>query len=332
MLTTSRWTRSFLGVWAAGLLLGGCGGQPQTSTIEPAGPAAPAVVQPDKGDLLGCPYPSGDVWQTNIQNAPLAKNSAAEIQATVDAGGGGAFRAAAPVTNERINAATNSTPLVKVRPKEHHIPYSPWPWQSGFYIEQAHDAHAMVLQSNDCEFYEGYLVSYGGGALAMDNGIMLNLNQPFKRPETGGGSEESGIQLGLVAVRPEELTAGVIQHALGWDTVSHSLSQTACVSPAGVTDCTGDLPYRGPDAEAKNAMPFGAHIRLQASFDDSGFPREAKIVAEALKNYGAYAFTAGCCNTIPFANDANGAPTWTSADQRAIQSIKLSNFDVVQAP
>lgn len=330
MLTTSSWTRCVLAMWAAGLVLAGCGGQQQGTGIEPAGPA---VARPDQGDFLGCPYPSGNVWQTNIKNAQIASNSAAEIQATIDAGGGGNFRVDAPVTDELINAATYSTPLVQVHPKEQdHTPYSPWPWQAKFYIEPLGDGHAMVLQGQDCEYYEGYSTTYGGGSLSMDNGIMLKLSQPFQRPKTGGGSDESGIPVGLVAVRPEELTAGVIQHALGWDTVSHSLSQTACVSPAGSTDCTGDLPYDGPPSQVQNAMPFGAHIRLRASFDDSGFPREAMIVAEALKNYGAYAYTAGCCNTVPFVNDSYGAPTWTYADEKAIQEIQLSNFDVVQAP
>lgn len=330
MLTTSRWSRRALVVWAAGLLLAGCGGQ-QTPAIQPPEPAL--VRHKTGGDLLGCPYPSGDVWQTSIKGAPLAQNSAAEIQATIDAGGGGAFTVDAPVTDELINAANNSTPLVPVHPKEHyHTPYSPWPWEASFYIEPLQDAHAMVLQGQDCELYEGYAVTYSDDALSMDNGVMVNLTKPFKRPQMGGGSEESGIPLGLVAVRPEELSAGVIQHALGWDVVTYSLSQTACVSPAGVTDCTGDNPYHGPPSEAQNAMPFGAHIRLRASFDDSGFPREAKIVAEALKTYGAYAFTAGSTNTICFVNDVNGAPTWTYADGKAIHGITLSNFDVVQAP
>jgi hypothetical protein len=285
------------------------------------------------GDLLGCPYPSGDVWQKNILSAKIASKSAAEIQATIDAGGGGNFRVDAPVTDEYINPATDQTPLVAVKPKEHdHTPYTPWPWKANFYIEPSSDGHAMVLQGQDCDFYEGGQVSYSGGTLSMDTGCLWKLTKPFKRPEQGACSEESGIPLGLVAVRPEELSAGVIKHAIGWDTVSNSLSQTACVSPAGKTDCTGDLPYHGPASEEQNAMPFGAHIRLRASFNDSSFPREAKIVAEALKNYGAYAFTAGCCNTFPFVDDTNGAPIWTYADESAIQGITLSDFDVVVAP
>src|SRR5579863_7526276 len=97
--------------------------------------------------FLGCPYPSGDVWQKNIARLPVDANSAAYIQAANDAGGGGGFVAAAPTTDEMINAATDATPLMNVEPKvKWHTPYSPWPWASSFYIEPLSDAHALVLQ------------------------------------------------------------------------------------------------------------------------------------------------------------------------------------------
>src|SRR5689334_17329795 len=84
-----------------------------------------------KNDFIGCPYQSGDVWQTDISHSRIDPNSAAYVKATKDAGGGGAFTAWAPTTNELVNAANASTPLVTVLPKvKWHTPYSPWPWQS----------------------------------------------------------------------------------------------------------------------------------------------------------------------------------------------------------
>lgn len=286
-----------------------------------------------QGDFLGCPYPSGDVWQTNISGAQIDPQSAANIQATIDGGGGGGFVASAPTTDEYINPANSSTPQVPVAPKvKWHTPYSPWPWQSNFYIEPLSDAHALVLQEQGCEYYEGYNVSYyySSNSLAMYNGSMWVLNAPFSRPQVSPGSTASGIPLGLLAVRPEELAAGIIMHALGWNGVANSWSQTACVSPAAVTDCTDDLPYDGPPSDTP--MPYGGHIRLKASFDDSSFPTEAKIVAEALKNYGAYGYDTGCCNTIVFVNDIYGGPTWTYADAAALGTITISDFDRVVAP
>jgi len=314
-------------------LLSSCSGSATRSTL----PASTAELRQTSlhgkltGDFIGCPYQTGDVWQTDISSAKIDANSSAYIKAAQDAGGAGSFTAWAPTTNELINAAKGSTPLVTVVGKvKWHTPYSPWPWQSNFYISPMSDAHAMVLQESNCRYYEGYNVSYSNGTLSMYNGGMWDLSKGFVRPSQGSISTASGIPIGLVAVRPEELQAGSIQHALGWDGVAHSWSQTACVSPAGQTDCTDDITYNGPASD--KPMPYGAHLRLKASFNDSSFPTEAKIVAEALKHYGAYGYDTGCCNAIVFVNDQYGSPVWTQSDQKALSSISLSNFDVVAAP
>jgi len=328
----------FIPVFLSGLaaaLLTNCSGM---TAMQPAVPTSDNGIFLDTnpsrhamGELLGCPYPSGDVWQTDISKAQIDPNSAAYFKAASDAGGGGSFDASAPTTDELINSASSSTPLLTVQPKvKWHTPYSPWPWGSSFYIEPLGDAHALVLQSQNCQYYEGYSVTYSSGNLAMYNGGMWKLTAPFSRPQQGSISTASGIPIGLLAVRTEELKAGVIQHAIGWDGVRDSWSQTACVSPAGQSDCTDDIPYDGPSSDAP--MPYGAHIRLKASFDDSGFPNEARIVAEALKKYGAYGYDTGCCNTIVFTNDSHGGPVWTGGDEAALSGINLSDFDVVVAP
>jgi hypothetical protein len=52
------------------------------------------------------------------------------------------------------------------------------------------------------------------------------LSQPFVRPHRGAGSTATCIPIALVAIRPEELSAGVIHHAIGWDGVKHTASRT----------------------------------------------------------------------------------------------------------
>lgn len=299
-----------------------------TSSPTPSPTPTPSA---SPGPFLGCPYPSGDVWQTDISQAPIDPNSAAWLKAMSDAGGFGGLTANAPTTDEYVNPADNSTPIVDVSGKvSWHTPYSPWPWASGFYIEPLSDAHALVLQADSCQYFEGYDVTYASGALSMYNGGKWDLTKPFSRLQVGAESTASGIPIGLLAVRPEELAAGVITHALGWDSVAHTMSQTACVSPAAVSDCTDDLAYSGPSGDTP--MPYGAHARLKPSFDDSSFPAEAKAIAEALKTYGAYQYDTGCCNTIVFVNDANGGPVWTSSDSAALKTITPADFDIVVAP
>jgi hypothetical protein len=318
-------------------MLAGCGGPAMQSSVPAsqersmATGSGPGSYRGFNAGILGCPYPSGDVWQKDISGAQIDPESSRNIKATIDAGGGGGFDAYAPKTDELVNQATFGTSLVTVQPKvKWHTPYSPWPWQTGYYIEPLSDAHAMVLQTQSCQYYEAYDVTYSNGVLSMYNGGKWDLTAPFSRPQQGSISTASGIPFGLLAVRPEELTAGVIQHALGWDGVRNSWSQSACVSPAGVTDCTDDIVYDGPSGDTP--MPYGAHIRLKASFNDSAFPKEAKAVAEALKHYGAYAYDTGCCNAIVFINDMYGGPAWTSGDASALASISVANFDRVVAP
>jgi hypothetical protein len=294
-------------------------------------PAHPDSVVRTAAELLGCPYPSGDVWQRNITKTPLDPKSAAFLTAYKAVAGERGFIANAPTTNERYNIADDSTPLVVPSPEvPYHRPYRPVPFEPGFYIEPLHDRHMLTLQTQNCHYYEAYGAKYGNGVLSEYNGGMWDLTKPFVRPPTGSISTASGIPMGLVAIRPEELSAGVILHALGWDSVEHAMSQKACVSPAGETDCTDDLQYAGPRADTP--MPYGAQIRLNAGFNDSAFPKEAKAVAEAMKTYGAYQYDTGCCNTILMVSDSQGNPVWTAADAAALKHITPADLDVVEHP
>jgi hypothetical protein len=318
----------------------------QSNSVMPGQPAAQlnAARRPlATGDFLGCPYPSGDVWQTDITNSPLSPASAKNIKATIDGGGNSPFAAGVirtgpnNTTNQYVNMANNSTPMVAVRPKvKYHTPKSPEPWvfTPPFYIEPMANAHAMVLQTAACQYYETYSTTAKPKThrLLAYSGTFVDLTQPFSRPAWGGCSTPACIPLGLLAVRPEELAAGAITHALGWDAVARSVSKTACVSPAAVALCTDNLKYAGPRAEAVNAMPAGAHIRLKKSFDISGFHPEAKIVAAALQQYGAYLFGTGEQSLIPFVNDVKGAPVWDANDDSDLHSISIDDFEVVQAP
>lgn len=294
-------------------------------------PGSTHVTAVTAAGFLGCPYPSGDVWQRSVTNDAPDPRGVAWIAATIAQGPGGEGFSASIPTNERINEADDTTPRLAVAAKSQwHRPYSPIPWNADFYIEPLSDHHALVLQKKSCQYYESYQTSYvPGRGLAVYSNLHVDLTKPFVRPATGG-STASGIPIGLVAVRPEELEAGVIHHALGWDAVEGSISQTACVSPAGESDCTDDLPYRGPPG--LTPMPYGAHARLKPSFNTDGFSREAKIVAQAMKTYGLFVYDTGCCNEVVFVDDAYGAPVWTSADAADLRSISPQDLEIVPPP
>ncbi|HEY3676771.1 MAG TPA: hypothetical protein VGK84_12365, partial [Candidatus Tumulicola sp.] len=138
MLHVHRVGRAFASPIAATLAaLTGCSGLGTVPGIRPRPLAAPnlssAAAAPRP--FLNCPYPSGDVYQTNISGTAPDTNSAAYITAVVAGGGNSGFQAW--VNTQDINQATNSTPLVTVEAGDsYESPHSPVPWASNFSIEK----------------------------------------------------------------------------------------------------------------------------------------------------------------------------------------------------
>ncbi|HMJ34657.1 MAG TPA: hypothetical protein VK501_12125 [Baekduia sp.] len=86
----------------------------------------------------------------------------------------------------------------------------------------------------------------------------------------------AGFALAAGVVRPEEIKAGRVDHALVF---TSPYVRNTFVAPA----VHGD----GRQSDV-NAMPMGTHIQLDPSADISKLARPQKIVAQALKDYGAY--------------------------------------------
>jgi hypothetical protein len=86
----------------------------------------------------------------------------------------------------------------------------------------------------------------------------------------------AGFALAAGVIRPEEIAAGRIDHALVF---TSPFVHNSYVAPA----VHGDGKQTDPDA-----MPMGTRIQLDPSVDISGLPTYKRIVAQALKDYGAY--------------------------------------------
>jgi hypothetical protein len=71
--------------------------------------------------------------------------------------------------------------------------------------------------------------------------------------------------------------------------------------------------------------PMGLRLRLKASFDVSGFPRQARIVLVALKRYGMLVSDNGSSWYITGAPD----PGWSNDQLHTLGRVKGSDFEVV---
>jgi hypothetical protein len=74
--------------------------------------------------------------------------------------------------------------------------------------------------------------------------------------------------------------------------------------------------------------PMGLRVRLKASFDVSGFPRQARVVLRALQRYGMILADNGSPWYV------SGAPSsgWNNDDLHSLQKVTGRNFEVVQPP
>ena len=73
-------------------------------------------------------------------------------------------------------------------------------------------------------------------------------------------------------------------------------------------------------------IPYGAKLRLKASYDISGFHGEARVILTALKRYGMIVADQGSSWYIT--GDAD--PRWDDNDLNQLKGVPGSMFEVVQ--
>ncbi|HLI96054.1 MAG TPA: hypothetical protein VKT72_08210 [Candidatus Baltobacteraceae bacterium] len=279
------------------------------------------------GALTSCPFfTSGDYYTKDVSRAPVDAHSARYIDSMVDAGDTGGFWAAAdPV--EFINIANAGTPRRRVLGKvAYHRFDTPYPWADTFRIEPLSDAHAIVVDTRTCEVYESYQTAYADGTLTAYSGAHWNLRRPFA-PLPGGAPSAmaSGLSLFAGMIRWEEVQSGHIDHALNWEAPAGTVAQWDYVRPASDTD---RLAFKG---NSSYQLPYGAHLRLRASFDLSHFGPQSRAIAMAMKRYGIFlADTGSDDNGLYNAMPLDGQNHWDAGDLAALRSIHITDFEVLR--
>jgi hypothetical protein len=127
------------------------------------------------------------------------------------------------------------------------------------------------------------------------------------------GTDAAGFALLGGAIRPEEIAAGAIQHALSLTTPATRSGYIAC--PATHTD--------GQSGSA-NAIPEGAQVQLDPSFNVAAqnWAPWQKTIAVALQQYGAFVSDTSGALALYAVNDMNqGNVTWSSVGMTKSPSL-----------
>ena len=287
---------------AAALLLGGASAQ---ALRLPTAPACPI-------------FPANNPWNERVDTLPVAADSAQIIASIgLDTGlhpdfGSGLYDGGS--IGIPFDVVSKATPLSKVTfdysDESDHVGY---PIPKTVHIESGSDHHAILVDKSTCRLYELFALQRTGNGWHAGSGATWNLRSNAVRPAGWTSADAAGLPIFPGLARYDEVARGVIDHALRF-TVERT--QRAFIYPAR---------HYASDSTDPSLPPMGLRVRLKANVDISGFPRQARIVLQALKTYGMILADNGSNWYISGAPD----PHWSNDALHTIGRITGADFEVV---
>lgn len=267
-------------------------------------------------------FPKSNPWNRRVDRLPVAANSAEIIGSIGTERGlhpdfGSGLWEGAPI-GIPITVVGRRTPKSRVSFQyADESDRGPYPIPRGVPIEGGYrsdgDRHALIVDRDTCKLYELYALYPRGRGWRAGSGAIWNLRSNRLRPAGWTSADAAGLPILPGLARYDEVRRGVIDHALRF-TVRRT--RRAYVYPARHFASSSDDP---------SLPPMGLRVRLKASFDISGYPRQARVVLTALKRYGMLVSDNGSDWFIT----GSPNPAWRNDDLRTLGRVKGSEFEVV---
>jgi hypothetical protein len=272
----------------------------------------------------GCPvFPATNVWNQRVDALPVAAGSSAIV--------------AAIGPNDRMHADFGSglwdggpigIPVTVVRGTQRTVRVAfeyasesdkgPYPIPANVAIEGGRradgDRHALIVDRDACRLYELFaLRPTGNGGWRAGSGAIFDLRSNRLRPAGWTSADAAGLPILPGLARYEEVARGRIDHALRF-TVQRT--RRAYVWPAR---------HHASSRTDPSLPPMGLRLRLKRGYPIGGFPRQARIVLQALKEYGMILADNGSNWYV------SGAPhpRWSNDQLHALHRVPGSAFEVV---
>ena len=272
-----------------------------------------------------CPvFPADNPWNQRVDSLPVAADSATLVRsigldAPVHADFGSGLYQGQPIG---IPYTTVSKSQPKVRFKFLYASESdkgPYPIPRNVPIEGGRkstgDRHVIVVDRDRCRLYEtsGSYPVRGGRSWKGWSGAIWNLRSDRLRPAGWTSADAAGLPILPGLARYEDVRSGSIDHALRF---TAAVTRRAYVYPAR---------HYASNRTDPALPPMGLRVRLKASFDTSHFPRQSRIVLDALKRYGMILADNGSNWFV------SGAPNagWNNDDLHSLGQVHGSDFEVV---
>ncbi len=308
-------------------------------------------------------FPADNPWNQRISTAPVAASSAAILGNIINRFGDGRlhpdfgqdYRDGSDLYGIPYNVVHgNSTPKVSVvidaYPGESDQIPAPIPagavlegdFQNGprFGLNNRGDSHLIVYDVDNNIAYEFYRASRPSentdGRWHADQQTVWDMRTNTFRTLGWTSADAAGLPILASLVRPDEALPvaqggqGVINHAIRF-TLQNSIILDQFLYPASHTANPGNT-------NSAIQPPMGARFRLKAGVDLSQFNPQARIVAQAMKDYGMIVADNGSnfyFTGASYAVDGNNqfSLTWDDDDiqdsARGLKGLRFSDFEVV---
>src|SRR5215212_2065526 len=264
-------------------------------------------------------FPATNAWNQRIDTLPVRSDSATLIDTIgLDASlhpdfsstkwnGGVGYG----IPFNKVDADTTRRKVVfqysgQSDPGPYPIPKSPK-------IEGASDRHILMWDTDACSLYELFNARKVDGKWKAGSGAIWDLRSNAVRPDGWTSADAAGLPILPGLVRWSEVNAGVIGHAIRF-TAPETRSEH--IYPARHDAGIGD------DA---SLPPMGLRVRLKASVDISSYRKQARVILQALKDYGMILADNGSPWYITGAPHAN----WNDDALHDLHAITGDDFEVV---
>ena len=280
--------------------------------------SASAATSPRLPGAAKCPlFPTSNVWNKRVDKLPLAANSQAVLSTIgLDVG-------LHPDFGTVWEGHPNGIPytIANKKTKRYRVGFDyasesdkgPYPIPADVKIEAGSDHHALIVERDSCRLYELYALTRTGTGWHAGSGAIWNLRSNKLRPAGWTSADAAGLPMLPGLARYDEVARGHIDHALRFTVES---TRRAYVHPAR---------HFASDQTDPNLPPMGLRVRLRASFDTSGFPRQVRVILTALKRYGMIVADNGANWYVSGTPDRR----WNDDALHAIDRVTGADFEVV---
>jgi hypothetical protein len=176
------------------------------------------------------------------------------------------------------------------------------------------DRHVVVLQQGTCRLFELYNTVRTAEGFQVSSSAEWDLTVNDTRPAGWTSADAAGLPILPGLLRYDEIAAGEILHAIRLTVPTVS---KAWIAPANHAGTIEDLDY----------PPYGTRVRLQASFDQSGYSSAAQVVLTARKRFGLILADQGSAWYVTGTSDPRFAPLID--ELHGTRPVPASAFEVV---